>query len=144
MGSNSFFRTPNIPLVRQASYLKSEYPESKVIIRPNEFTWYGEIKPTPVSRAYKIKIHCKGFSKRPRVVLYGDKIVGIEKPDFPHHFEINEEKQEVVLCLHMPYEFNYKCWIADTIVLWTQEWLYYYEIWLATGEWCGGGHNPQK
>lgn len=144
MDSNKFFRKPNIPLVRQAFYLKSEYPESKCVIQPNELTWYGEIKPTPVSRSYKIKIHCKGFNKRPRVVLYGEKIEGIERPDFPHHFQINEDKQEVVLCLHMPYEFDYKCWIADTIVPWTQEWLYYYEIWLATGEWCGGGHNPQN
>lgn len=108
MGSNRFFRAQNIPLVRQALYLKSEYPESKCIIQPNEFIWYGEIKPTAVSRCYKIKIHCKGFNKRPRVVLYGDKIEGIEKTDFPHHFRINRDKHEVVLCLHMPYEFDYK------------------------------------
>ena len=43
----------------------------------------------------------------------------------------------------MFYEFSYKYnWIADTIVPWAQEWLYYYEIWLATNEWCGGGHIP--
>ena len=29
--------------------------------------------------------------------------------------------------------------IADTIVAWTCEWLIHYEIWLATGEWHGGG-----
>jgi len=23
-------------------------------------------------------------------------------------------------------------------------WLFYYEIWLATGEWCGGGVHPEK
>ena len=122
-------------------HLKKEYPESNPVVHYDELIWYGQIRPSPVSRYYKIKIYCKGYSRRPKVVLYGDTIEGIDKPDFPHHFEINKDKQEVVLCLHMPHEFNYNYWIADTIIPWTQEWLYYYEIWLATGEWCGGGHN---
>ena len=32
--------------------------------------------------------------------------------------------------------------IADTIVPWACEWLLHYEIWLATGEWHGGGEHP--
>lgn len=32
--------------------------------------------------------------------------------------------------------------IADTYIPWAIEWLYYYEIWLVTGEWCGGGIHP--
>ena len=34
--------------------------------------------------------------------------------------------------------------IADTIVPWTCEWLIHYEIWLATGEWHGGGEEPNE
>lgn len=33
--------------------------------------------------------------------------------------------------------------IANTIIPWTIEWLYYYELWLATGEWLGGGDHPE-
>ena len=51
---------------------------------------------------------------------------------------------EIELCLHMPYECNHTAMIADTIIPWTQEWLLHYEIWLATGEWCGGGQEPKK
>lgn len=29
--------------------------------------------------------------------------------------------------------------LADTIVPWAAEWLLHYELWLATGEWGGGG-----
>ncbi|MDY0295864.1 MAG: hypothetical protein RB296_00975 [Acidobacteriota bacterium] len=29
--------------------------------------------------------------------------------------------------------------IAKTIVPWASEWLIFYELWLATGEWLGGG-----
>lgn len=44
---------------------------------------------------------------------------------------------EIELCLHMPYECNHTAMIADTIIPWIQEWILHYEIWLATGEWCG-------
>ena len=35
--------------------------------------------------------------------------------------------------------------IATSIVPWLSLWLYYYEVWLATGEWEGGGisHEPK-
>ena len=29
--------------------------------------------------------------------------------------------------------------LANTIVPWVADWLYYYEVWLFTGEWEGGG-----
>jgi hypothetical protein len=29
--------------------------------------------------------------------------------------------------------------IATTIIPWLSLWLYYYEVWHATGEWMGGG-----
>jgi hypothetical protein len=34
--------------------------------------------------------------------------------------------------------------IATTIIPWLALWLYYYEVWLATGHWEGGGipHKP--
>ena len=32
--------------------------------------------------------------------------------------------------------------LATTIVPWCSEWLFYYELWLATGEWLGGGVHP--
>ena len=31
---------------------------------------------------------------------------------------------------------------AETIVPWACLWLYYYEVWHATGEWLGGGLHP--
>lgn len=35
--------------------------------------------------------------------------------------------------------------IADTIVPWTSLWLHHYEIWLATGIWCGKNEeHPEK
>lgn len=143
MGNKKYMKAPRISLVKQCLHLKREYPESYCYMRRGRLLWWGELKPTPLSKTYKIRIECYDFYQRPKVILYGDQIDGIERSDFPHHFEIDREKPEVVLCLHMPYEYDFRSWIADTIIPWTQEWLYFYEIWLATGEWCGGGHVPK-
>jgi hypothetical protein len=32
--------------------------------------------------------------------------------------------------------------IADSVVPWASEWLFFYEIWLPSGEWHGGGEWP--
>ena len=80
--------------------------------------------------------------QKPKVFMYDNHIEGIEKDDFPHKYHKDLKKQEVQLCLNMPYEFDYSLRIIDTIIPWTQEWLYFYEIWLTTGEWRGGGHTP--
>lgn len=125
----------------QGFLLQKKYPQSKVVVNRNDLIWYGEVRPTPISRLYKIKIICKKAHK-PKVVLYGNEIDGIERDDFPHIYRKYKKKQMVELCLNMPIEFNYSLRITDTIIPWAQEWLFYYEIWLATGKWCGGGHTP--
>jgi len=45
------------------------------------------------------------------------------------------------LCLYYPDydEWTSAMYIAETIVPWISLWLMYYEAWLATGEWLGGG-----
>jgi len=62
----------------------------------------------------------------------------------PHVHSIKQQH----LCLHFLPEHS---WIPQkhiglTIIPWTAEWLYHYEIWLVTGNWNGGGieHMPTK
>ena len=33
--------------------------------------------------------------------------------------------------------------LFDTLIPWTAEWLWYFEDWLATGVWSGGGEHPR-
>lgn len=46
------------------------------------------------------------------------------------------------LCLYSSGEWSNRDSIARTIVPWTSLWLFYYELWHATGKWLGGGHEP--
>ena len=103
-------------------HLQKTYPESECSLRCGKLIWSGEIRPSPLSRTYKIRITCYGFHCRPEVALYGDYIEGIEKPDFPHHFEIDRKKPEVVLCLHMPYEYDYRT-LSGYVIVKSDNWL---------------------
>ncbi len=143
MVSKKYYNLSKITLAIQAFNLRRQFPKCTCKLRHNKLTWYGKIRPTPFSKTYCIKLICHNLSSKPTVILYGDYIEGIDRSDFPHHFKIDKEKMEVELCLHMPYEFNHTGLIANTIIPWAQEWLFFYEIWLATGEWCGGGHKPK-
>ena len=131
----------DLPISFQKIALDTLYPDSKCTIdkRKNRLDWQGKIRPTYISRRYNIRIVCD-FRKPIKVLLYGHNIKGLERDDFPHHYEKNIEKKEVSLCLYYRNEFNYTKLIAVTIIPWIKEWLLHYELWLATGVWNGGGH----
>ena len=50
------------------------------------------------------------------------------------------------LCLFHPDkgEFSLRSALAHTLIPWCAEWLFYYEVWRATGEWHGGGEHPRE
>jgi len=56
------------------------------------------------------------------------------KPDFPG------------LCLFDPAQdqWNPDEYIADKIIPWAIKWLWHHEVWLATGEWHGGGRHTER
>jgi hypothetical protein len=47
------------------------------------------------------------------------------------------------LCLFLPRakEWDGMMRIDQTFVLWTEVWLYYFEEWLASNDWKGGGEH---
>lgn len=95
----------------------------------------------------------KGFQKQHRYRLIDQKIALLQSyPEAAcsiHHgiltWEgIDRKNKTVKICLHLGHEFNASQLIAECIVPWAVEWLYFYELWLATGEWCGGGKHPGR
>ena len=51
----------------------------------------------------------------------------------PHMFN----GKELCLFRYKYYEWNSSMHLAETILPWTSLWLHHYEIWHATGVWCG-------
>lgn len=142
--NKKFFKPRRHSLALQRKKIKQDWPDGKFkSFSYKKFTWIVKIKPTSISRNYDIRLECE-VSKPPRVYLYGENLRNLEDRDFPHIYRRDINKHEVQLCLALPKEFNYSMFVADTIIPWTVEWLFYYEIWLYSGSWYGGGIHPQK
>lgn len=69
----------------------------------------------------------------------------VRRPDFvdgplPHVYRRGDD---IGLCLFDPdqHQWNASMAISRTIVPWTADWLYFYEIWSMTGKWHGGGRH---
>lgn len=143
MADKCFHKQPGYTLSDQQIALMQSYPNATCYIHRSTLTWEGSIRPSPLSRFYRVTITYK-VGKRPLVTVTGDELPGLDRSDFPHWFSIDRRNKTVNVCLHLPHEFDASQLISECIIPWTAEWLYFYEIWLATGEWCGGGKHPGR
>lgn len=109
-------------------------------VRRGELTWEFDARPIPLSRSYRLRIRFKSYGSPNVTVLSPDLNELAAGRHLPHVYST----KPVRLCLHFP---SYDEWtldksIAETIVPWAYLWLMYFEHWLATGEWQGGGKHP--
>lgn len=102
-------------------------------------TWEYKERPTLLSRTYTARIEYRRqgipqvFIKDPDITALAD------GRDIPHVY-----KNPLRLCLYLPRsgEWDGRMRIDLTFVPWAAVWLYYFEEWLASGEWKGGGVHP--
>lgn len=137
-----YYRISKISLVKQRTALMLAYPESKVSFDKSSFIWSSQVRPTSLSNKYHLIIKYS-LNEYPDVWVEGDNLEKLDALDFPHKYEIDKERNMVRICLYFPGQWNKSKYISTTIVPWAIEWLYFYEVWLATGKWCGGGFHPR-
>lgn len=143
MANKKFLKEKTISLFDQKISLKMAYKDSSCEIKGNTLFWIGDIQPTPISRIYTVALKFRMWGI-PQIWIMGDSLKNLDSPDFPHKYEINIDMKMVRVCLYRYREFNTCKFLSKTIIPWTVEWLYFYELWLATGEWCGGGEHPSS
>lgn len=130
-----------ISLINQGIALKQSYPDSELRrFREEYLTWTHTITSSPLGGQYKVKLHYdknKGMSfyvlePKPLPLAEGHK-------ELPHVYSTVEQR----LCLYYPdgTEWNPTMLYTKTIIPWAQEWLFYYELWVGSGDWQGGGKN---
>jgi hypothetical protein len=117
--------------------LTAAFPSFRQIARGNPFVWVGTLTPGDMTATYKVRITYE-VGKRPTVDVLDPKLVPREEGgSVPHTFRPGR------ICLHLHEEWDSTLYLHQTIVPWASLWLYYYELWHATGEWLGGGHEPE-
>jgi hypothetical protein len=108
-------------------------------VRRGELTWDFDVRPSALSRVYRLRIRQRKHYS-PDVYVLSPNLNDVANGRWlPHVYS----QKPVRLCLHFP---QYKEWtleksIAETIVPWAYLWLFYFEHWLATDEWQGGGKH---
>lgn len=135
MGNKHFkFKHHPITIVNQIFRMNSCYPGFVGQHNRTHCSWKGNLQPTPLSKNYNIRIDYElGHAPRVNVISPPLKCRNGET-SIPHTYGTGQ------ICLYLPWggEWTDEKFIADTIVPWVSLWLFYYEIWLAIGEWLVG------
>lgn len=121
-------------LTLQAIRLQRLYPHvERPLVQNGRLLWAIPLQPTPISVSYTVGVDYRE-PKPVRLYVVEPELVTRPGEKLPHTFG-----EDGSLCLHYR-EFSPATeYIADVLVPWAAEWLLHYELWLATGEWHGGG-----
>lgn len=133
----------------QMRQMHRKWPAFQVLRRSrSRICWEGELR--PINKTYTVAIvldiaPMDGGPPNPLVMVLKPPLRG--RPGHPHealpHVYANPANPLLpLLCLFHPPTDRFdprRDSVADKIVPWTTEWLACYEVWLATGEWPGGG-----
>ena len=134
--------------------MQDDWPHFLVVEKGRQYVcWEGPLRPHSQRHDIRISLFRERGSGRRSYRLFPEVIVlnpalrhRRDDPNdpIPHLYRNRKDPGHPMLCLYRPYtrEWHTGCYVADAIVPWTSEWLACYEIWLATGEWLGGGTLP--
>jgi hypothetical protein len=137
-----YFSRQRLTLTIQQFHLKQAFPQAECSLKRNLLTWKGILQPTALSATYNVEMRCQQ-NDTPDVWVSGENISDVDSFDIiPHKYDIDKRRSRVRICLYLPDDYSASWFFANTIIPWTIEWLYFYEMWLATGEWLGGGLHP--
>ncbi len=129
-------RSRTLNASQQSAALLWVHPQFRLIRRGSRFVWRGRLQATPLGAVYAVEIRLD-LNSSPKVFVLDPPLQERNEKHIPHRF------RDGSLCLYFWGEWSRQDPIAHTTVPWTVTWLYYYELWHATGEWLGGGVHPE-
>jgi hypothetical protein len=104
--------------------------------------WRYETSPSPLSRLYGVRIEFRQGSVPSVFVDRPDLRPLADGRNLLHVYQQNPPQ----LCLYLPRTYEWEPWmrIDQTLVPWTSLWLFYFEEWLSSDDWKGGGEHPGR
>jgi len=132
------FHTRVYGLPEQAARIQLICSDFKYTIRRGELVGKGSMQPAPYCRTYVFQLSYR-IGKPPKITMINPQLRCRDDQDnIPHTYGPDEP------CVFRPgVDWSQKDLIATTIIPWLAAWLFYYELWHATGEWFGGGEHPE-
>jgi hypothetical protein len=136
-----------MPLLTQKFLLAQSFPAKRCFINGNTLVWEGCVAPSAIGRKYDLRVEYvwrgvpKIFVTRPNLRDTADAV--ISGRDLPHVYS----QEPVRLCVYLPGcgEWHSSKAIAVTVIPWSIAWLGFFEDWVFTNVWSGGGiHRAVK
>lgn len=128
-------KTKQILPIRQLSNIRANYPDGIVVnIGRNSWSWTYQVQPRLSSPFYRFKIV---YTNNTPSVYALDKLeLAAGQNRLPHVYSQSRQK----LCLYFPNGLEWNSTMpVSKIVPWVAKWFYFYESWVVTGIWNGGG-----
>lgn len=131
-------------LAERAMELRAlKFPDAQVQLRQGrELRFSFSISPTVFSRLYRCMLMVTPARSPQMFVVEPDLHALADGRPLPHVYHYDGPATRLCLWLPRKNEWLPQMRLLDTYVAWTGEWLNYFEEWLATGVWVGGGEHP--
>lgn len=139
MASEFLPRVPALGVYEQRAHLRRVWPALRCDIHDGMLECRGVVQPSPLTNAYRIHLRYK-VHQPPRVWVK-EPVLRRRDPSqrIPHTYLDDDGTERPCLYLPGAGEWRQDKALAITVMPWLLLWLTYYELWLATGEWHGGG-----
>ncbi len=129
-------RAINVPV--QHLHVVRRFPGFARVSVRGATEWRGTLQPRDTSPVYRVAVRvANAVGAVPQLRVLSPALA----PDAPHRYA------DGTLCLYWPHEWRWQsdALIAETLLPWAALWLYYYELWLDSGEWLGpSSHDSPK
>jgi hypothetical protein len=126
--------------------MRTHFPSLRLIVNhPGITIWEGDIQ--PLSTSYKIRVtDQRGVDDGEMIIPFEFRQVTVKAPQLtrrvndpsrpiPHLYGPDDDPRGACLCLFYPDgdEWTRYMLLAESVLPWTAEWLFYYEMWPPTG-----------
>jgi hypothetical protein len=129
---------------RHAELKALKWPDSTLEFVQGRTLRFGfKVAPTPLSRVYRCSLRIYAAKHPEMLVMAPDPKVLAAGRALPHVYPHSGAGTKLCLWLPKAREWSPQMRLAETYLPWAAEWLDYFEEWLATDRWSGGGAHPE-
>lgn len=145
-GAHRLAASRRIPLAIQRLHLQTQTNGACNSQKHDLIRWEYSTTPYALSRTYQVLITYMRGGTPDAFVFYPNLDILAAGRTIPHIYRSRTCSYSESTCLCL-YRLKYGDWspqmlLAHTVVPWVDLWLLYFEEWLITNEWKGGGEHP--
>ena len=133
----SRYTPPPISVAVQLANLRGQNPQGTGSVKNGRLIWQFDAQPIPVSRRYRLKLNY-ALPGPPQIFVIDPNLRTLAAGrTIPHLYD----QARARLCVYLPKagEWHDRRLLSETLVPWSVLWLLYFEEWLVSDEWQGGG-----